>query len=89
MTPAVTGKDLLNRVQRLLIDHANAKGISLDAEFGTVDRFKEFVVAFTFRILTDAGMSTEAAFDTIFGGGAYVDLAERTWNTLQAKDAAQ
>lgn len=89
MTPAVTGKDLLNRVQRLLIDHANAKGISLDAEFGTVDRFKEFVIAFTFRILTDAGMSTEAAFDAIFGGGAYVDLAERTWNTLQAKDAAQ
>ena len=89
MTPAVTGKDLLNRVQRLLIDFANQNSISLDAQFGTVDRFKEFVIAFTFRVLTDAGMSTEAAFDAIFGGGAYEDLAERTWHTLQAKDAAE
>lgn len=83
------GTQLLNRVQRLLIDFANANSISLDAEFGTVERFKEFVIAFTFRTLTDAGMSTEAAFDAIFGGGAYEDLAERTWNTLQSKDAAE
>lgn len=75
--------DLLNKVQSMLITFANEKGISLKEEFGSVDAFKQFVIAFTFRSLTDAGLATDAAYDAVFGIGAYEELAENVWNAAR------
>lgn len=73
--------DLLNKVQSLLINFANESGISLKSEFGTIDAFKQFVIAFTFKMLTNLGIETEKAFDLVFGSGEYNALAESVWNS--------
>jgi len=49
-----TGTQLLNEVQKLLINFANENNISLHAEFGTVEKFKQFVIAFTIKPLKNA-----------------------------------
>ena len=75
--------ELLNRVQSLLVDFANENQIDLRAEFGTVDRFKQFVFALTFKTLTDLGLPADAAFDLTAGAGAYDALVEKTWQAAQ------
>tara|TARA_R110000803_G_scaffold32357_6_gene71395 strand:- start:3249 stop:3485 length:237 start_codon:yes stop_codon:yes gene_type:complete len=75
--------DLLNKVQALLIDHANANGLVLADEFGTRDNFAKFVISFTIKNLTECGMSLPQAFDTVMGDGAYRKLADDVWTTLQ------
>jgi hypothetical protein len=68
---------LLNAVQRLLIDCANRNDINLAAEFDGPADFKRFVVGYTYRALRDSGMDPENAFDEIFGDGSYMVLFAR------------
>lgn len=75
--------ELLNKVQRKIIDFANSEGISLQGEFGSVDNFKKFVVAFTIKSLVDAGTEIDKAYDMVFGSGAYNTLAETVWEASQ------
>ena len=68
---------LLNKVQRLLIDQANASGTNLADEFETPQDFKDFVIAFTFKGLMEAGATTEEAFDAVCGEGECKALFDR------------
>ena len=71
--------ELLNKLQSPLINFANERGINLQAEFGTVEAFKRFVIALAFKVLVDAGIGTQAAFDFVFGNGEYDRLATNVW----------
>ena len=75
--------EVLNKLQALLITFANERGISLHAEFGTVENFKTFVVAFAIKSLVDAGLEIAKAYDFILGNGEYDKLVEATWNAAQ------
>lgn len=66
--------DLLNQVQSFLIAQANAKGINLADSFDSVEDFKQFVIAFAFKGLQDAGMDVETSFDAVTGEGQYEAL---------------
>ena len=77
---------LLNAVQAKLIEFANDRGINLRDEFKTVDKFKEFVIAFTFKALTDNGIDVPEAYDIVMGDGAYVKLADDVWSKLSSSD---
>lgn len=79
----MTGTKLLNAIQAKLIEFANDNAISLHDEFGTVAKFKEFVIAFTFKMLIEVGCTTEKAFDIVFGDGSYNKLAEDVWAKCQ------
>lgn len=83
MKTALKGLDLLNAIQAMLIDFANKNGIILSQEFETVQKFKDFVIAFTFNSLTSIGLSVREAYDVIFSDGAFDALAERVWNENQ------
>lgn len=76
---------VLNGLRRLIIDFANEKGILLQSEFGTPEKFKEFIVALAFKILTDNGMSVKNAMDFLMGDGTYDQIANEVWNAAQAK----
>ena len=78
-----TGTELLNEVQKLLIDFANKNNISLHAEFGTVEKFKRFVIAFTIKSLTEIGVEIAKAYDIVMGDGAYNRLADEVWAKCQ------
>jgi hypothetical protein len=83
MKPAITGTELLNKVQSTLIAFASEKGISLQAEFGTAEKFKQYVIAFTMRFLLDSGFSVPEAFNAVMGNqAAYQHLAESVWTKL-------
>lgn len=76
--------ELLNKIQVMLIEFANKNGISLQAEFGTVEKFKQFVMAFTVKAIVDiCGMAVNQAWDIVFGSGSYEQLAESVWNATQ------
>jgi hypothetical protein len=74
-----TGTNLLNEVQKLLIAFANEEGISLHAEFKTVEAFKQFVIAFTIRSLMEIGLEINKAYDVVMGDGSYEKLANDVW----------
>ena len=80
--------EVLNKVQRLLIDFANEKGISLHDSFKTVDEFKQFVIALCIKTLVDAGISVQNAMNFIMGDGTYEEIAEKTWNHFNGVDGA-
>lgn len=82
--PKTTGLDLLNKVQRFVIDYSDTHGIQL-ASLGTVQEFKNFIVALTIQTLTDNGHTMEQAFDIVFGNGSFHKLAEDVWETIAAK----
>jgi hypothetical protein len=75
--------ELLNKVQAFIIDYATNSGISLHDHFASVDQFKNFVIALTFRTLTEAGISTEDAFNAVCGDGAFKRLADDLWEQFQ------
>lgn len=81
--------ELLNKLQSLLINFANERGISLQAEFGTAEAFKRFVIGLAFKVLVDAGINTQAAFDFIFGNGEYDRLAAEVWEAANGKQPAK
>lgn len=76
---------LLNEMNKMLVNTANEKGICLKTEFGTVENFKKFVIAFTFKQLVDLGYEVKDAFDIVIGDGEYDKLVKRTWTALKAK----
>lgn len=82
-------KELLNGVQEMLINFANKNGIVLTEQFGTVEQFKVFVINFTIKSIMDLAkeMGTELEFnkvyDMVLGDGAYVQLANQVWESLQ------
>lgn len=65
---------LLDTVSSMLIDFANANNLDLSESFKNVQDFKDFVVGFAFKGLTDAGATVEQAFDMINGEGSYEKL---------------
>ncbi len=81
-----SGINLLNQVQRKIIDFANENNIDLRTQFKTVEKFKEFVIAFTIKSLVDIGMEINKAYDLVMGDGKYEELANSVWQTLSAAD---
>jgi hypothetical protein len=79
--------EILNTVQRLIIDFANKEGIDLRSEFASVEAFKQFVIAFTFKSLVDNGLEVSVAYDVIFGDGAFDKMAESIWTSAREKAA--
>jgi hypothetical protein len=77
--------ELINKVQRFVIDHANKEGVNLHSEFESIDQFKHFIVALTVKGLMDLGFTCEAALDMALGEGTYAKIAEECWNTIEAK----
>ena len=72
--------DLVNEVRELIVVFANKNEINLQAEFGTREKFQEFVMAFTFKQLVDHGVEVPQAFDAVFGDGRYIELVHSVWN---------
>ena len=72
-----TNLDILNQVQDLVIDQANAAGENLSDTFATVEDFKKFIIALTFKGLRDAGMDVSEAFDATLGAESYDALSTR------------
>ena len=89
MKPAINGTELLNKVQSTLVAFASEKGINLQAEFGTVEKFRQFVIAFTLRFLVDAGLNAQEAFNAVMGANAFQSLAESVWSELNARAALE
>ncbi len=78
-------KELLNQIQRLIIDHATKSGISLADQFNSVDDFKQFVIGFTIRSLIEiCKIEIEAAYDIVMGNGAFRELSDSIWKQLNA-----
>jgi hypothetical protein len=77
--------ELLNKVQEFVIKFANENSVNLHDEFGTEDKFKEFIVGLSIKTLVDCGLSVEAALDLVLGEGTYAKIAEECWNTIEAK----
>ena len=75
--------DLLNAVQRFLIDFANREGINLADDFKTVDEFKKFVIAITFKTAVDIGLTVPEALDLTLGDGSYDRLVSEVWEAAQ------
>lgn len=76
--------ELLNKVKDLIIDTANKNGIILANEFKDRDEFAQFVIALSFKTLTDAGVATDKAYETIMGEGEYEKLFNRVYDELKA-----
>ena len=75
---------ILNAFQKKIIDFSNEQGISLAAEFGTVDEFKKFVVSFCIHLVMETGKTVQEAYDIVLGDGAYEQMADQVWATLKA-----
>ena len=73
----------INEVKNLIVKTATEKGIDLQAEFGTPEAFKRFVLAFIFKNLRDMGVETEEAFDLTFGEGRHEELVHDVWTAAQ------
>jgi hypothetical protein len=87
LPPTTGGRPMTSTVQqmqRAIAETATQQGISLRQEFGTTERFAEFVIGMTFKVMTDNGMSVEAATDAIFGDGAYERIAAEVWELAQS-----
>lgn len=77
--------ELLNNVKNLIIATANKDGRSLQDDFGTVEKFKDFVIAFTLRSLTEVmGMDISEAWDIVMGDGSFQTLCDDCWTKAQA-----
>jgi hypothetical protein len=76
-TAPISHLELLNEVQSMIIDQANKAGIKLSDSFATVEDFKQFVIAFAFRGMRDAGADVPTAFDSVLGHGEYDALFDR------------
>lgn len=75
---------LLNEVKNRIIAFANDNSINLQAEFGTVEKFQQFVIFFTIRAIVEiCGLSVAAAYDIVAGDGAYAEMADAVWAQLQ------
>ena len=75
--------ELLNGIQKFLLDFANANQIDLRKEFGSVEEFKKFVIALAFDQLVKLGVPVKDAFDMVLGDGEYDKLVEKAWAAAQ------
>ena len=82
-----TNTKLMNMVQQHIIKFSNEQGISLAAEFKSVDEFKRFVVSFSMHLLIEAGKTVQEAYDIVMGDGSYKQLSDDVWNLLEAQRA--
>ena len=76
--------ELLNTVKSKIIEIANAEGRILANEFGSQDQFKQFVISTTIKGLIDQGATLPQAYDLVLGEGAYKQLADATFEKLNA-----
>ncbi len=80
---------LLNAINAKLVEVANENGIDLRKEFGTPEKFKEFVTSFAIKSVMDIrGFSVEKAFDFVMGDGSFDALALSVWNGLNPEGGA-
>jgi hypothetical protein len=73
----------LNAVKNKIVKFANEKGIDLQAEFGTPDKFKNFVISLCLKTLIDAGATPQEALDAVLGEGTYESILTEVWNKAQ------
>ena len=74
----------LNAVKDFVVNFANEKKIDLQAEFGTTENFKQWIMALCFKTLVDGGVPTNEAFDAVFGDDQYDALVENVWAAANA-----
>lgn len=68
---------IINTVKSMIVELANRNNIVLSEQFASKEDFKEFVISFTFKLLTEnMGYTTQQAFDLTLGQGAYDKLIE-------------
>ena len=75
--------EILNACQKFIVNYANDNGIVLAVSFASVEDFKKFVFALTFKTLIDTGMATDEAYDMLMGNGAYEEMAAKVWAMAQ------
>ena len=80
--------EVLNGLKSLMINHANENQINLRAEFGTPEKFNNFIVNFAINQLVELGMPIEKAFDAILGAGEYDKLCSQVYNICEAERLA-
>ena len=88
VTPAIN-YELLGEVAKFFVDEANGQGVVLSEEFESREKWLEFVLGVTFKVLTDAGLSTGEAWDKICGVGAYDQLFEQVWAKAQNRKGGE
>lgn len=80
--------ELLNKVKDMVIGIANKSGRRLQDDFGTPEKFKDFIVSLTIKGLVDhCGMEIDAAFDIVMGDGEFKRLCDDCWETLNGAAA--
>ena len=75
---------VISLVQASVIETAKIKGINIQDEFGTVDKFKNYILSFTIKTLVDFGIEVKVAFDMVLGEGKHRELADRIWESAKA-----
>ena len=75
--------ELLNAVNKMMVKFANEKGIDLQADFETPEKFKHFVIGFTIKTLVEMGLEISEAYDIALGEGAYKKTSDSVWDSLQ------
>jgi hypothetical protein len=80
----IANMDLLNAVRAQIIRAADASGIMLADEFGTVEEFQKFIFSITIVALMDVGgITIERAYEIVMGAGAWQALADDVWLAAQ------
>ena len=78
----------LTQISKLVIETATRQGISLHEQFGTRERFQQFVIALTIQGIMDVGgLELPAAYDLVMGDGAYRALSDAVWEAAQEMQA--
>ena len=77
---------LLNSVTNFIRNEATAKGINLEAEFGTREAFTKWVISFTIKQAMEAtGMDIKQAYDFVLGAGSMDQLIDDCWAQVQSE----
>lgn len=77
--------ELVNAVRGFIVEQATKKGIFLQNEFETQEKFQTFVIAVTIKQLVELGLTVEEAFDAALGDGSYERLVQEVWEKLQSQ----
>lgn len=85
---ADAGSGILEDVRQTLIAFADKNGIDLHSYFGGDEKkFAGVALGIGMRLLTDAGVSTKDALDTLVGDGTFTRMANEVWERSRAKAA--
>jgi hypothetical protein len=78
--------ELLKKTQSAIIAVANKNGIDLKAQFGTKEKFGDFVVFATIQALMDqGGFAFRDAYDAVMGSGEFQRLSDAVWEMNAAQ----